>query len=583
MSVAIIWVIALLFSLGFTFVGIQLALRRSVAILRDSTHRIATGESHTASDRVLQIPANKRLGEAVRAMEVTLEAREQRLKTSEERFRQIAETITEAFWIADVDIQTMIYVSPAYERIWGRSCQSLYEEPRSFLSSVHPDDVERVLADWRAKENGEPFDHEYRIIRPDGSERWIWDRGYPVSNGGRRVLKYVGVAQDITERVKREHVHREIEERTRFALKAAGIGVWEANLKTGASFWSDTCELMHGLAPDTFGRTFEAFLDRIDSDDRADVRQEIEVAVRERRQAEFEYRTTWPDGSRHRILTTAHFFFDEAGVPVRGAGISVDVSERRSLEEQLRHAQRVEALGQFAGGIAHDFNNVLTDILGNADLMLLQLPPDDDRRADLVEITKAAERGAALTRQLLAFSRKQPQVPRILSIRDVLTDLVPMLRRLLGVPIELKISTGESGRIRADQTQIEQVIVNVVLNGRDAMPSGGSLTIETAAVALDHAYASERPTVRPGPYIRVAVRDTGHGMDAATRRRMFEPFFTTKPQGQATGLGLTMVHGIVERSGGYIDVQSELGCGTTVEVFLPVHEAPATKRRQPGA
>jgi two-component system, cell cycle sensor histidine kinase and response regulator CckA len=180
-----------------------------------------------------------------------------------------------------------------------------------------------------------------------------------------------------------------------------------------------------------------------------------------------------------------------------------------------------------------------------------------------------------LTRQLLAFSRKQPQVLRILSIRDVLTDLVPMLRRLLGVPIELNISTGESGQVRADQTQIEQVIVNVVLNGRDAMPSGGSLTIETADVALDHAYASQRPTVRPGAYVRVAVRDTGHGMDAGTRRRMFEPFFTTKPQGQATGLGLAMVHGIVERSGGHIDVQSEVGRGTTVEVFLPVHERPA--------
>ena len=279
------------------------------------------------------------------AMAASLAAREQELRAADERFRRIAGTITEVFWIADVDLRTMRYVSPAYEHIWGRSCESLYRDPRSFLRAIHPEDFQRVSADLKAQHTGQPFDHEYRVIRPDGSIRWIWDRGFPVPGEHGRVVEYIGIAQDVTERVQREASHRDVEEHLRFALEAAHVGVWESDLVTGAAFWSATCEVMHGLAPGTFGKTFEAFVDRVDPDDRPRVREQIQQAIRERRETHVEYQTTWPDGSRHWIVASAHFFYDDRGIPARGAGITVDVTERHALEEQLKHAQ-----GQRAGG-----------------------------------------------------------------------------------------------------------------------------------------------------------------------------------------------------------------------------------------
>jgi len=299
------------------------------------------------------------------------------------------------------------------------------------------------------------------------------------------------------------------------------------------------------------------------------LRENDQTILAEGRPAEIFETFPGPDGTLHHWLVFKFPVKDHAGRRLLG-GMAVDITERRQLEQQLRQAQKMEAIGKLAGGVAHDFNNLVTIITGYSDMLLSRIGPEDPMRRELEQIKKAGDRAHSLTRQLLAFSRRQMLQPKVLDLNAVVTNLEPMLQRLIGENIELVIELKPGlGQVKADPGQIEQVIMNLAINSRDAMSQGGKLLLETDNAELDEAYARRHLPMQPGSYVRLAVSDTGCGMDAATQSRIFEPFFTTKEQGKGTGLGLSTVYGIVKQSGGYIWVYSERGQGTTFKIYLP--------------
>jgi two-component system, cell cycle sensor histidine kinase and response regulator CckA len=308
--------------------------------------------------------------------------------------------------------------------------------------------------------------------------------------------------------------------------------------------------------------------------------------------APWETETFRKDGSRLSVLVgmamlecpkTIAFMVDLTPRKQAEAGRAQAEEALRRSEEQLRQAQKMEAVGRLAGGVAHDFNNVLSVILSYSDLILADLKPSDPLRNDVNEIGKAATRAAGLTRQLLMFSRQQVMEPKVIDLHEVLTGMDNMLQRILGEDVELvAVPPRSPGRVKADPSHIEQVILNLVVNARDAMPTGGKLTIEIGNVVLDEAYASSHLPTRAGPHVMLAVSDTGTGMDRETQKHIFEPFFTTKEIGKGTGLGLSTVFGIVQQSGGSIWVYSELGKGTTFKVYLPRVDDAVDVLRPPG-
>jgi PAS domain S-box-containing protein len=296
------------------------------------------------------------------------------------------------------------------------------------------------------------------------------------------------------------------------------------------------------------------------------------AAFREERQQRGEFRLARPDGSTRQ----AEYSATADLLPERHLLIVRDVSERKRLEEQLRQAQKMEALGRLAGGVAHDFNNLLTAITSYSEMLLEGFADDDPARRHAEEIIRASDRAAALTRQLLAYSRQQVLAPQVMNLNTVVAGLERLLRRLIGEDVNLVTNLAPGlRRVKADPGQIEQVIMNLAVNARDAMPDGGKLTITTANVELDEAYAWAHVDVQPGAYVQLSVSDTGSGMTEQVRARVFEPFFTTKDVGKGTGLGLSTVYGIIKQSEGHIEVESEPGAGTTFHVFLPQVIEPA--------
>jgi PAS domain S-box-containing protein len=386
-----------------------------------------------------------------------------------------------------------------------------------------------------------------------------------------------GVAYESARLVSR--LEQEVAERTRiqdrmdFALAAARMGIAESDLDTGRVVWSDSKAALFGISPDSFTGAAEEFYALVHPQDRAALREELAAALRDGiRDLTTEFRTIWPDGSTRWLQTRARIAYSPEGRPFRIVSVSLDVTDRKLLEAQFRQAQKMEAIGLLASGIAHDFNNVLTVISGYSEFLRDGLVPGPQRN-DAEEIVQAAGRAATLTRQLLAFSRKQVLLPARLDVNELVANTSNMLERLIGDDIELTTAF-EPGlpAVLADASQLEQVLINLVVNARDDMATGGRITIATAAAQLDANAVIGRDRVKAGTYVVLGVSDTGAGMDQETKDRLFEPFFMTKSPGKGTGLGLAAVHGIVTQSGGYVAVESAPHRGTSFSVYLPAAE-----------
>jgi two-component system, cell cycle sensor histidine kinase and response regulator CckA len=334
--------------------------------------------------------------------------------------------------------------------------------------------------------------------------------------------------------------------------------------------WGGHAYRVFDLAPGSFGGTFDDFLELVHPEDRPALVEAVNHAIDLSLPFDVEFRTN-PQGSQPRwVASQAQVFSDERGKPARMLGVVQDVTERKRLESQFLQAQKMEGIGRLAGGVAHDFNNLLTAILGYIEMATKKLPTENPAHEYFHSIRHAAERSAALTRQLLAFARRQITEPRLVDLNALIQQMHELLRRVIGEDIELRTITRTGlGSVKLDPAQFEQVLMNLVINARDAMPDGGVLSIETANVELDEHYARQHQAVLPGAYVMLAVSDTGIGMTDEISSHLFEPFFTTKPPGKGTGLGLATCYGIIKQNGGHIWVYSEYGRGSTFKIFLP--------------
>jgi PAS domain S-box-containing protein len=394
-------------------------------------------------------------------------------------------------------------------------------------------------------------------------------------------------AQLFIERKKTEDALRKSEERFRNIAEASSEYIWETDAQARYSYATERMEAIYGRPlSDIVGHKPFDFMP---PEEARRIRKLMsESAHRKQPFRNLEHKTLRPDGTVFWQQVSGIPMFNKDGDVSGYRGTASDITERKraeqemaALQEQLRQSQKMEAIGQLAGGIAHDFNNLLTIISGSAQLSLLDLQEGDPLKTNLEEIRRASDRAADLTRQLLAFSRKQILEMKVLDLNQILGKLDKMLRRVIGEDIALEVIPAELlGKVKADPGQIEQVLMNLAVNARDAMPEGGKLTIETANVELDEEYARRHIAVKPGSYVMLSVSDTGMGMTPEVKERLFEPFFTTKEMGKGTGLGLSTVYGIVKQSGGNIWVYSEPGQGTTFKVYLPQVDEPLEELRE---
>ncbi|MCF8144678.1 MAG: response regulator [Deltaproteobacteria bacterium] len=370
------------------------------------------------------------------------------------------------------------------------------------------------------------------------------------------------------------------ERRLKEAQELAHIGHWELDLKNDLLEWSDEIYRILGVKPGAFDPSYKTLMgmEVIHPDDRADVAKAHRDSLSKKTACDIEYRLLLKDGTVKYVNERFQTLFDDDGMPICAMGTIQDIterkqdeSEREELQAQLLQAQKLEAVGRLAGGVAHDFNNLLTVILGYGEMALQDLHPDHPHHSLLSQIRDAGNRASNLTRQLLAFSRKQVLEMQVVDINGVVRGFEKLMRRVIGEDVQLKMSVhGGPVRVKADVSQLEQVLMNLAVNARDAMPDGGALAIETAIVDLDRAYCSTKPDVVPGVYAMITFADTGVGMEGGILNQIFDPFFTTKDSDRGTGLGLATSYGIVKQHRGDIWVYSEPGQGTTFKVYLPL-------------
>jgi PAS domain S-box-containing protein len=439
--------------------------------------------------------------------------------------------------------------------------------PAILVPRIHPDDRVMALAHVsETLEGGSTHDLEFRIVRPDGEVRTVHSQGEVVRDASGRPLRLFGTVQDVTDRRRAEQAMIESHNLLNAVIEGTDDVVFVKDLQRRYL-------MINSAGARHLGRPHQEIIGRDDGALLAEVAASIEAQDREvletgKTQAFEQWLTI--AGAPRAFLTLKSAFRDTDGRIVGLIGIGRDITDHKRLEEQLRQAQKMEAVGRLAGGIAHDFNNILTVINGFSRQIFDRIQDEENLEA-LTEIIKSGERAADLTRQLLAFSRKQRLQPQVVDVNPLLNDLTKLLRALIGANIALVFKPSQRlGAVEIDRGQFEQAIINLAVNARDAMPRGGRLIIETGERTLDETYVQSNPDVRRGRYVRVVVADSGVGMDAGTQARIFDPFFTTKEPGKGTGLGLAMVYGFVKQSGGHIEVTSAPGAGTSFTVYLPV-------------
>ncbi|HWG67257.1 MAG TPA: PAS domain S-box protein, partial [Rhodanobacteraceae bacterium] len=482
------------------------------------------------------------------------------LRLSHERFDYVTRATEDALWDRNI-VDNTIWWNEGLERLFGGKVEPSTEWGRD---RIHPDDREQAVR--RMEEvihgDGQQWSCEYRFLRHDGSHAFVYERGFVIRDAEGNAVRIVGAITDLSDRKRREDILRE----QAMLLDRAKDAIMVRGLDRRIRYWNKAAETIYGIPREqAIGKPVE---DVVIHEDPAEF-EAADAEVFEKGEWSGRFQQTAAGGKT--ITVDGHWTLlrDESGQPAGVLKIHTDVTDRVELERRLAQSQKLEAIGQLTGGIAHDFNNLLTVIIGNADTLAEELSD----RADVVPlvdmIRTASERGADLTRHLLAFARRQALEPRTVRPDELVEGMRNLLRRTLGENVELAVDHAPNvAKVSVDPAQFESALLNLCINARDAMPGGGKLMIETDNVILDENYTEQRADVAPGDYVRISISDTGTGMSAEDVARAFEPFFTTKARGQGTGLGLSMVYGFVKQSGGHVAIYSELGHGTVVTLYL---------------
>jgi len=536
----------------------------------------------TYSERVRYTERQRRALEFVStqvAVAVERRRHEDALRESEERYRSLSAATTEA--IALHEGGRILEVNGAFLRMFG------YDDEREVVGrSIRdfgpPQSASEVQA---AVRDGRETPYEALGLRRDGTTFVGELAGRGATYKGRQVR--MTAIRDITERRRAEAALRASEARLSQAQAIAHLGVWELELgnpddvNANRLWWSDETYRIFGYEPGGVPVTNELFFNSVPAAERSRIQDAVAQALREGTPYFAEHHIVRPGGSERIVREQATVVRDAGGRPVRMMGTVLDVTEPRRLEDQLRQAQKMEAVGQLAGGLAHDFNNLLTTILTMCQMLKSDLPPDATVQGDLDSIRGAAEHGAELTRKLLAFSRQQRLQMRSVAVEPLVREFVRMARRIVPEDVEVDLAVECAGAtVVADPAALEQILMNLVTNARDAMQVGGRMRIEVGRASLDAEDCAAMGQGTPGEHVVISVHDTGEGMDAETQRRMFEPFFTTKPVGKGTGLGMPIVYGLVKDHHGFVRAYSEVGKGTTIRVYLPAAPESVAPRRE---
>ncbi len=496
---------------------------------------------------------------------------EKALRRSEARLAEAQRIARMGHWAWNIGENTLFW-SDEIHRLFGFEAGAFEGTYEAFLEAVHPDDregVERAVDEALA--GRKPYAIDHRIVRPDGTERVVHEQGRVFRDEGGKPHRMVGTVQDVTETWRAEETRKVQWARFLAIFENFPEFLYVSDPRTNEVLFTNR-RLEEAIGESAVGKkcyeVLQGFTDPCPFCTN-------EIILSERKPYVWEQ---FNENLKRHFLVTDQIIQWPDGRDVRFE-VAVDITDRKTLEERLLQAQKMEAVGQLAGGVAHDFNNLLTAILGHAERAHRKTVPEDPLRVEVEQIRKAGQIAASLTRQLLAFSHRQTMDLRVLDLHEVVENIAIMLERLLGDDIVLETRTaGDSRLVKADPAQMEQVLINLAVNARDAMPEGGSLLAETSLTELDEAEASRRPGMEAGSYVVLSVTDTGVGMDDQVRSRLFEPFFTTKEAGKGTGLGLSTVYGVVRQLGGHVEVYSEPGHGSTFRVYLPRVEADAGEK-----